>query len=124
MKKYPRDFAVYYYHFPLEALHPASPTLCRAAIYLALQGDKDAVLRLYGLKIDYREKDEQKILDVLNTAFNTKITIENIHSLMVEEELKEDQDLATAMLVNGTPSVYFDGEKDATKNKYKSVKVH
>ena len=124
MKKYPKDFAVYYYHYPLEGLHPASPTICRAAIYLELQGKQDSLLKIYSLKIDPRETNEQKILDVINSTLGTKISIKDIHSIMVQSQFEGDRDIANALLVNGTPSVYFDGEKDATKNKYKSVKVH
>ena len=124
MKKYPKDFAVYYYHYPLEGLHPASPTICRAAIYLELQGKQDSLLKIYNLKIDPRETNEQKILDVINSTLGTKISIKDIHSIMVQSQFEGDRDIANALLVNGTPSVYFDGEKDATKNKYKSVKVH
>ncbi|WP_345993850.1 thioredoxin domain-containing protein [Sulfurimonas sp. HSL-1716] len=124
MKKYPQDFAVYYYHYPLEGLHPASPTVCRAAIYLELQGKKDSLLKMYDLKINARETNEQKILDVINDALDTKITRKDIHSIMVENAFNSDQKIANALLVNGTPTVYFDGQKDPTKNKYKSVKVH
>ena len=124
MKKYPKDFAVYYYHFPLEGLHPASPTICRAAIYLELQGDKDSIFKIYNLSVNAAEKDEQKILDAINSSLGTSITKQNIHSMMVESQFEEDKNIADALLVNGTPSVYFDGEKDTTKKRYKNVKVH
>ncbi|WP_345980808.1 thioredoxin domain-containing protein [Sulfurimonas sp. HSL3-2] len=124
MKKYPKDFAVYYYHYPLEGLHPASPTICRAAIYLELQGKKDSLLKIYSLKIDPRETNEQKILDVINHTLGTTISVKDIHSIMVQSQFEEDRQIANVLLVNGTPTVYFDGAKDATKNKYKSVKVH
>ena len=124
MKKYPRDFAVYYYHFPLEGLHPASPTICRAAIYMEMQGDKDSIFKVYNLKIDPRETDEQKILDIVSSAVGKKITKEIIHSSAVEAQYNASQDIARALLINGTPTMYFDGEKDNAKTKYKSIKVH
>jgi protein-disulfide isomerase len=124
MKKYPRDFAVYYYHFPLEGLHPASPTICRAAIYLEMSGDKDSIFKIYSLKIDPRETNEQKILDAVSSTVGKTITKNMIHSSTVEAQYNSSQDIARSLLVNGTPSVYFDGEKDAAKTKYKSVKVH
>lgn len=124
MKKYPKDFAVYYFHYPLEGLHPASPTICRAAIYMELKGKKDSLLKIYNMKIDPRETNEQKILDVINSSLGENITVKDIHSMMVENEFKADQDTANALLVNGTPTMYFDGVKDSAKSKYKSVKVH
>jgi protein-disulfide isomerase len=124
MKKYPRDFAVYYYHFPLEGLHPASPTICRAAISLEMSGDKDSIFKIYNLKIDPRETNEQKILDVVSAAIGKTIKVDTIHSAKVEAQYSASQDIARALLVNGTPTIYFDGEKDNDKKKYKSVKVH
>ena len=124
MKKYPRDFAVYYYHFPLEGLHPASPTICKAAIYMEMSGDKDSIFKIYNLKIDPKETDEQKILDNVSGALGKNITKEMIHSVVVEKQYSATQDIARALLVNGTPTMYFDGEKDSAKTKYKSVKVH
>ena len=91
---------------------------------MELQGDKDSILKIYNLSINANETDEQKILDVINSSLGKNITKQNIHSVMVESQLKEDQDVASALLVNGTPSVYFDGEKDTSKNRYKNVKVH
>jgi len=44
MKKEPNKFAVYYYHFPLIRIHPASAILVRAAAAAELQGVKDVVL--------------------------------------------------------------------------------
>jgi thiol:disulfide interchange protein DsbC len=125
MKKYPKDFAVYYYHFPLEGLHPASVTICKAAIYLELLGDKDSIFKIYNnLTIDSKETDEQKILDAVNSAVGKKITKDMIHSSTVQNEFDRSQNIARSLLVNGTPTLYFDGEKDSAKTKYKSVKVH
>ena len=52
------------------------------------------------------------------------ITKEMIHSATVEKQYNTSQDIARTLLVNGTPTIYFDGEKDSAKTKYKSVKVH
>ncbi len=124
MKKYPRDFAVYYYHFPLEGLHPASPTICKAAIALEMAGNKDSIFKIYNLKIDPRETNEQKILNIVSAAVDKNITKELIHSPKVEVQYRKTQEIARALLVNGTPTLYFDEQKDSAKTKYKSVKVH
>lgn len=124
MKKYPETFAVYYYHFPLERLHPAASTLTRAAIAAELQGRKDIVLQLYKVPTSItRETDETKILKAFNKATNTNITLKDLHSPMVEAQVKHDNDVIQALMVSGTPTVYFDGEKDARKERYKDVKV-
>ena len=123
MAKYPKTFAVYYYHFPLAGLHPAAVTLTKAAIAAELKGVKDAVLKLYNVQIDANEKDDQKILDAFNKTFGTKITLADIRSASVLKQSEFDQKVAASMMVNGTPTVFFNGVKDPKKMKYKEVKV-
>lgn len=119
MKAHPQTFAVYYYHLPLSALHPAAVALTKAAVVAEQQGHKDVVRKLYNVQIDSRETDEQKILDAFNAALGTKITVAELHSKAVEEQFDHDQEIAMKMMVSGTPTVFFDGEKDASKTKYK-----
>jgi len=123
MKKYPNDFAVYYYHFPLPALHPASVTLTKAAIATEHKGMKAKVLDMYKVEINARETNEQKILDAYNKTVGTSITIMDIHSPAVEKQFAFDKKIASKVMVQGTPTIFFDGEKDASKKKYKEVKV-
>lgn len=124
MKQYPDTFAVYYYHFPLERLHPAAPTLVRAATAAELQGRKDVLLSLYKVPTSItRETNEQKILDAFNKAVNTNLKVSDLHSPMVDAHMQHDQSVIEALMVGGTPTVYFDGEKDGSKNRYKEVKV-
>ncbi len=123
MKEYPDSFAVYYYHLPLESLHPAAVTLTRAAIAAELKGQKDVVLNMYSVEIDAKQTDEQKILDAFNKQLGTKITIKDIHAPEVEKQSSFDMSVVQAMMVNGTPTVFFDGKKDGSKSKYKAVKV-
>jgi thiol:disulfide interchange protein DsbC len=123
MKEYPDSFAVYYYHLPLESLHPAAVTLTRAAIAAELKGKKDVVLDMYSVEINAKETDEQKILDAFNKQLGTKITIKDIHAPEIEKQSSFDMSVVQAMMVNGTPTVFFDGKKDGSKSKYKAVKV-
>jgi protein-disulfide isomerase len=123
MKKYPSKFAVYYYHLPLESLHPASVTLTKAAVAAELEGRQGVVLDMYKVQIDAREKDEQKILDAFNKKLGTKITIKDIHSAKVKEHTSFDMNVVQTMMVNGTPTMFFDGKKDASKAKFRAVKV-
>lgn len=123
MKKYPETFAVYYYHLPLVSMHPAALQITKAAIAAELKGEKGITLKMYNTKIGTREKDEQKIVDAFNKAAGTKITVKDIHSKEVEEHSKHDLDVALNMMVNGTPTMFFDGRKDASKKKFREVKV-
>ena len=122
MKKYPKRFAVYYYHFPLERLHPASGTLVKAAAAAELQGYKDVVEKLYKVKIYFRERDVKKILEAFNKAEGTKLTPKDLNNPAVMKQIKRDRNLANKLMVEGTPTVYFDGKVDKTKKKYLKAK--
>ena len=124
MEKHPDTFAVYYYHFPLTRLHPAAPTLVRAAIAAELQGRRNVVLSLYKVGTDItRETDEQKILDAFNKTANTNLKVADLHTPMVDAQVKSDMEIIESLMVSGTPTVYFDGDKDLGKQRYKEVKV-
>lgn len=123
MSKYPQIFAVYYYHFPLTGLHPAAATLTKAAIAAEQNGTDNAVIGLYRVDVNANEKDDQKILDAFNRTFKTKISLADIKRPSVLKQFDMDQDVAQSMMVAGTPTVFFNGQKDPSKTKYKDVKV-
>jgi protein-disulfide isomerase len=123
MAKYPKTFALYYYHFPLAGLHPASVTLTKAAIVVDQNGTDNAVLGLYKVDINPNEKDDQKILDAFNKTFGTKVSVADIKRPSVIKQFEFDQKVAQSVMVAGTPTVFFDGQKDSSKNKYKEIKV-
>jgi protein-disulfide isomerase len=122
MKRQPETFAVYYYHFPLPTLHPAAVALTKAAIAAEHKGHEDVLADLYKVNVNARETDEQKIVDAFNATLGTKITVADIHTEAVEKAYKRDQNIAMQMMVNGTPTVFFDGKKDSDKMQYKQVK--
>ncbi len=123
MKKYPRTFEVYYYHFPLSSLHPAAVPLVKAALSAELQGQQDVVSNLYKVKVDGREKDIQKILDAFNKVQGTKITLADLSDSRIDARYEHAMKVAEEHLVNGTPTVFFDGEKDSSKMKYAKAKI-
>jgi len=123
MKKYPKTFAVYYYHFPLRSLHPAAITLVEAAYVAESMGHKGIVEGLYKAEVDGREPNKQKILDAFNKTQGTKLTLKDISTPYAKKHLENDMNVAQEHMVNGTPTVYFDGKKDTTKTRYKNVKI-
>ena len=122
LKKEPNKFAVYYYHFPLLRLHPASATLVKAAAAAEQKGVKDVVLTLYTVKINPRERDPQKILDAFNKVEGTHLTLADINTDAVKKQTENDLKVARDLMVGGTPTVYLDGKMDPTKKKYLKVK--
>ncbi len=124
MKKYPETFAIYYYHLPLEQLHPAAPTITKAATAAELKGAQDVLMQMYKIPMSItRESNESKILDLFNKTLNTSLKLTDINSPMVKAHIKSDLEIANALMVNGTPTIFFDGQKDGSKTKYKEVKV-
>ena len=122
MRKEPNKFAIYYYHLPLASLHPAAVELVNAAIALELKGKKNVVLNLYKVKVDSREKSVEKILKAFNKVMNSNIKVSDLTTKEVITHFKSDLDIADALMVQGTPTMFFDGKLDKTKKKYKEAK--
>jgi protein-disulfide isomerase len=122
VKKHPSKIALYYIHMPLD-MHPTARMLVKASILAQRQGIKDIDYKVYTANFDdsfdaYRERDKQKVLDIFNKKFNTKITMKQINAKELEDEVKYTLKLAEDALVNGTPTLFFDGEIDTMRDKY------
>eukprot|EP01156_Anaeramoeba_ignava_P006416 Anaeramoba_ignava/a348598_16.p2 GENE.a348598_16~~a348598_16.p2 ORF type:complete len:284 (+),score=-5.30 a348598_16:1405-2256(+) len=118
----PDNIALYYYHLPLD-MHPTAKTLSKASMIAREQGIKNVDYKVYsknfGNMIDaYRETNHQKVLDLFNKEFGTNITMAQINEKKYEEKLKYDMDMADKAFVNGTPTIFFDGEVDKRRDKY------
>ena len=122
MKKYPNKFAIYYYHFPLPSIHPAAVELSQAAIAAEIKGRKNVVLDMYKVEINPKERDVKKILAAFNKTMKTDITPSDISTLAVINHFKSDLAVADDVMVQGTPTIFFDGKIDKTKRKYEKVK--
>ncbi len=120
VKKNPDKIALYYYHLPLSAIHPASDTLVRVIEVAKRRGRKDVVDKMYSIKIDPELKDEKKILKIVEKETGFKVTPGELHDKRIEKIILHDRITARKMLVTGTPTVFADGKKDITREKYKS----
>ena len=118
VQKNPETFALFYYHFPLN-IHPAAPTLVKAMILAEEKGDKEIVAKVYKEFFDIKESDEKVILDIFNKALKKNFTVEQINQAHILKQLNNDQELATNLMINGTPTIYLDGKKDDTKRAYR-----
>ncbi len=118
-KKYPDTFALYYYHLPIKMLHPASVPLAKAIIYLKKHGNKKAIERIYKTDFNYRETDEAKVIAALDKKLGLKLTVKDINTPDILNELHHDEELAEKLLVHGTPAVFVDGKFDRRRTLYK-----
>ncbi len=121
MRSQPEKFAIYYFHFPLPSLHPAAVELSLAATAAELQGNKDVILNLYKVEIDPNERDITKILAAFNKTMKTDIKEADIKSDTVMNHNKQDLEIAEEVMVQGTPTLFFDGKIDKTKKLYKKA---
>jgi len=120
--KNPEKMALYYYHLPLD-MHPTASTLSKASIIATQMGIKDVDYKVYTTNFSnfydgYAETDSQKALDFFNETFKTNITMEQINDTKLNERLEYDLDMADEAFVNGTPTLFLDGEIDKSRMKY------
>jgi len=121
VKKNPDKLALYYYHMPLLKLHPVSDVLTRIMEVLQKQGKIDEALKMYKLKINYRETNATKILAEVKKQFGIDIPEAEINKPEIKDAVKADTDKGTNMMVNGTPTIYYDGKFDNSRIQYKAA---
>ena len=55
---------------------------------------------------------------MFNKEFNTKITMDQINDKKLNDKLKHDLKMSEDAFVNGTPTLFLDGEIDKSRSKY------
>lgn len=125
VKMHPNDVALYYIPFPL-SMHPTSGTIVKASIIAKKEGIKDVSYKVYngrfGDFLDISAETNQEVaLKAFNTILGTSITMEQINTKDVNQTMKIGMELSEKIMISGTPTVYFDGEKDETRSKYLQV---
>lgn len=121
-KAHSKDVSLYFYHFPIASIHPSSPTIIKAAVALELSGRENVVETLYGNDFDHKVTDENEVLKNFNKLFHTALTSKDINTPAVENYVKEDMELASHLMIRGTPSVFIDGEKDHAHELFEQLK--
>jgi predicted DsbA family dithiol-disulfide isomerase len=119
VKKYPKTFALYYYHMPLLRIHPVSGILAPVMHIAQKKGRADVVYKLYSLEIDPREVDIDKVLKAVEKHSGFKVTKEELRAKEVKEAMIADEKAGASVMVTGTPTIYIDGKWDKMRNKYK-----
>ena len=109
VKENPDTFALYYYHMPLK-IHPSADALTRIMEVLQKQGKFDKAMKVYNTKVKYNERDEKKILEIVNKELGENITLEEIKKQEYKDKIKADKNMGIKVMLKGTPTVYLDGE--------------
>lgn len=121
VKKNPKKIALYYYHLPLESIHPVSLTITKVMLLEQAKGNMDGVIKLYNLQISPEETDENKILAEIKKQFGMSYTVAQINEKKILDAQKEDEEIATKSMISGTPTIYIDGKWDKTREEYKKL---
>jgi len=122
VKNYPKTFAVYYYHLPLERIHPASVTLTKLMYLASIRGAKDAVIKGYSTRVSGKEMNTGIIVDKFNQATGLKYSVKDVNNNKSIEALTHDKKVASELEVRGTPTIYLDGKKVGGEF-YKDIKI-
>ena len=120
-KEHPNDIALYYYHFPLTMLHKEAPSIIKAVLVAEKQGVKNVVEKVYAAKFALDTADDKKILAAFNKAVGTHITEADLAKQDILVHYSEDIEAAGKMMISGTPTIYVNGKKDFSRNKYKEM---
>lgn len=136
-QKQPKKFALYLYHFPL-SMHPAASVMVKCMVAAEHKGIKNVAYKIYsidkGKEVDEKthqvvnpaftanETNEKRVLNEFNKALGSKLSIADINSVKVLNHIRRDKNIQKEMLVNSTPSVYVNGEKDPNHIKYNNLK--
>jgi len=120
VEKNPETFALFYYHLPL-SIHPAAPGLIRAMLVAEEKGDKDVVRKVYDEVFDLKKADDIQILKEFNAALKTNITPSEIVQDRIVKRMQADQEYATNLMINSTPTIYLNGKKDDEKIGYRKL---
>jgi protein-disulfide isomerase len=119
-KENSKDFALYYYNFPL-SIHKGADTLVKAMIKAKQDGVKDITLKVYEEVFELEKTDEQSVLDTFNKAIGTKYTLAQIDTKEIRAILEQDIQKAKDILVKGTPTLFINGKRDMSKKAYKDM---
>lgn len=118
----PKNIALYYYHMPLD-MHPTAKVLSKASMILTAKGFKKVDYTIYDTDFSnfydsYKETNPHTALKHINKVFKTNITMDEINDPKWEKKLQYDLKMAEEAFVNGTPTLFLDGEIDKTRMKY------
>jgi len=115
------NIALYYYHFPLLRIHPAAGPLSQIMEVAKHKNIKDLELKVYEIDwdkyFDSKSTDTNKILEAFNKELKTNITLEELKKANIQKDISMGEDV----MVQGTPTIFVNGKKDSTKEKYQTL---
>jgi len=119
------QIALYYYFFPPKHTNQASLTLSKLIHIAKSKNNNDILVKAYKINwakhFEPTSNDEQVILEAFNKELGLDINIEELYKRAINTSIEKDIDMGENILVNSTPTIYINGKKDPTMEKYKSL---
>lgn len=120
VNKYPKQFVLYYYHFPLN-IHPQSPALIKASLVAKKKGMKNVDIRVYEEAFDFEKEDDKAVLAAFNKLMKTEFTLEELNQKDILQHITDDKKIVKALGLNGTPRLFTNGKIDSKRTMYKNL---
>jgi protein-disulfide isomerase len=120
-KANPDVMAVYYYHLPLKQIHPASTVLTRIMEVAQKQGKNDLIAKMYTLQIDPNDTNETNLIGIVKNQTGFSVTPAQINSPEILNALAHDEQVASRLMVTGTPTIYIDGKPDKLREGFRDL---
>ena len=121
VNKHPKQFVLYYYHFPLN-IYPQSLPLIKASLAAKKKGIKDVDLKVYKKVFKFKKTDgEKEVLKAFNKALKTEITLEEMNQKDVLKQIEDDMKIANQLGLNSAPRLFTNGKIDNNKDIYKKL---
>ena len=119
VKANPKTYGLYYYHFPLLKIHPASDVTTRAMHLFHKKGEISKMVELYDLFLEAEETDVGEILKAIKAKTGVKFTKKQIFNPKMKEAMRVDMVMKRRLQVTGTPTIFIDGKWDRLRKEYK-----
>jgi protein-disulfide isomerase len=119
VKKNPDIYALYYYHYPLIKIHPASDLTTKAIHIFHKRGELDKMMALYDLEVSPTEHNPKKIIDAIRKKTGVNFTLKELESEEVKEAIRTDLAMKRRLWITGTPTIFIDGKWDKMRKAYK-----
>ena len=119
VKANPKIYGLYYYHFPLVKIHPASDIITKVMHIFHKRGEIDKMMALYHLSIGPKESNIDKILKAIKAKTGVLFTKEQLSTPEIKEALRFDMIMKNRLQVTGTPTIFIDGKWDRMRKEYK-----
>jgi len=118
-----KNIAMFYFDFPLKRIHPASDVITRYLVLAKKAGVKDLIYKIYTANLEQyfkiNQTDPKVIVPVLNKIFGLNISVKETMSKEVNEQLAQEIKMGDDAMVRGTPTLFFDGKYDPSREKFK-----